>query len=543
MTEAPISEKSSLLSIKNLTVKVAGKTLLENANLELNRGDFVLLVGPSGSGKSVLLKILTGLIEASSEIYTVEGTVKLQDVTIVGDGYSRSKARQAFRSTGLVFQHHALFDQFNAKDNLYFARDHSLSENAAEATKHAIKFLEGNGIHSNSQTQVLSGGQKQRVAIARALSADPELVVYDEPTSALDPRSSRDVAELIAKATDEFKKTILVVSHDYEPFEGLAKRVIYLDSTKKNLIEIPYEELSKVMSEARVDEIQNEDEIELSIGDWIKRAAAKKAQEFVGLLEGTWLLLWGLIRSLPWILPWGGKPKWLLRFCWHYARLIFWGSAIPYMMIAGTIVGFVVTYFTFTRLPHGQHFQDEILPVLGAALYRVVIPVLTTLLIAGRTSAALASDLGNRVLNHQIDAMRNFGVSERTYLQSTILWMNAIGTIFLNMVAFAASSMTSLVVFTLTQEERTPFFWASHFFTRVKPEMGAWFPPHSDFVFAKLILCSLATVAVSYKVGTMEKRSGAEVSFGTTTTVYWATVSVLFVHFVFAFFEFEIPNF
>lgn len=543
MTEAAVVEQSSVVSIKNLTVQVAGKTLLEKADLELRRGDFLLLVGPSGSGKSVLLKILTGLIEAGSEVYSVDGTVKLQDVTVIGDGYSRSKARQAFRSTGLVFQHHALFDQFNARDNLHFARDHSLSDKAHEATEHAISFLQGAGIHPNSQTQVLSGGQKQRVAIARALSADPELVVYDEPTSALDPRSSRDVAEMIANATDEFKKTVLVVSHDYEPFEGLAKRVIYLDSSKKKLVEIPFEELSKVMSEAKVDEVKADDELDLSIGDRLKRVAAQKVQDLIGVLEGTWLILWGLIRSIPWVIPWGGKVKWLLRYCWHYARLIFWGSAIPYMMIAGTIVGFVVTYFTFTRLPHGQHFQDEILPVLGAALYRVVIPVLTTLLIAGRTSAALASDLGNRVLNHQVDAMRNFGVSERAYLQSTILWMNAIGTIFLNLVAFAASSMTSLVVFTLTQEERTPFFWASHFFTRVKPELGQWFPPHSDFVFAKLILCSLATVAVSYKVGTMEKRSGAEVSFGTTTTVYWATVSVLFVHFVFAFFEFEIPNF
>jgi ABC-type polar amino acid transport system ATPase subunit/ABC-type transporter Mla maintaining outer membrane lipid asymmetry permease subunit MlaE len=542
MGEAATVQESVLLAIEDLSVVVAGKTLLEEANLTLRRGDFVLLVGPSGAGKSVLLKILTGLIEAHSEVYKIKGRVTLNNIPVVGKGYSSSQAKKAFLCTGLVFQDHALFDQFNVRGNLFFARDHSRSKKAQEATSKGLKFLAESGIHPDSVIQTLSGGQKQRVAIARALSADPELIVYDEPTSALDPRSSRDVAEMIAGSSNEFQKTVLVVSHDYEPFKGLAKRVIFLDPVQKHLIEIPFDQLAEVMAQSKVDEVPRETlDRPSSIGAWIKRWGQNRIKGLLEFLEGTWLLLWGLVRSVPFLLPIGGKARWLLRYAWHYARLIFWGSAVPYMAIAGTIVGFVVTYFTFTRLPHGQHFQDEILPVLGAALYRVVIPVLTTLLIAGRTSAALASDLGNKVLNHQVAAMRNFGVSERPYLQSTILWMNAIGTLFLNMVAFAAASMTSLVVFTLTQADRTPFFWASHFFIKLRPEEGCYLPPNSGFVVAKLLLCSLVIAAVSYKVGTDRKRSGAEVSFGTTTTVYWATVAVLMVHFLFAFFEFDKP--
>jgi ABC-type transporter Mla maintaining outer membrane lipid asymmetry ATPase subunit MlaF/ABC-type transporter Mla maintaining outer membrane lipid asymmetry permease subunit MlaE len=541
MCEAATRQNTELLAITDLTVEVAGKTLLDKAALTLNRGDFVLLVGPSGAGKSVLLKIITGLIEGHNEVYKIDGQINLNQTAVVGVGYSARKAKKAFRTTGLVFQDHALFDQFNVRHNLHFARDHSNSPNAGQATDHALQFLKESGIHPDSVTQTLSGGQKQRVAIARTLSADPDLLVYDEPTSSLDPRSSRDVAEMISKSSTDFQKTALVVSHDYAPFVGLAKRVVFLDPKSKTLKEIPFDELSAVMAEAKVAEIPADVVESVSAADMFKIWAKARCQGFLAFLEGTWLLLWGLVRSLPFVLPIGGRPRWLLRYSWHYARLIFWGSAIPYMMIAGIIVGFVVTYFTFSRLPHGQHFQDEILPVLGAALYRVVIPVLTTLLIAGRTSAALASDLGNKVLNHQIAAMKNFGVSERAYLQSTILWMNAFGTLFLNMVAFAASSLTSLVVFTLTQAERTPFFWASHFFTKLRPEDGGWLPPDSGFVFFKLLVCSLVTATVSYKIGTTRKRSGAEVSFGTTTTVYWATVSVLVVHFIFAFFEFDKP--
>lgn len=525
-----------VLTARRLTISVAGQVLVEDASFEIQRGEVVLLVGPSGAGKSVLLKLLTGLIDPTDAVFEMSGEVKLDGVPVLGVKRSR-EVTEAFRKTGIVFQDHALFDALSVGQNVAFARDHSHSEGAAEAAGHALSFLAEAGIRAERAVQGLSGGQRQRVAIARTFAADPELVVYDEPTSALDPRASRKVAELIRHAGQEFHKTALIVSHDYEPFSGLVSRVLFLDPAAKALREIPFADLAAVMADAKAERAAEPEAPAGGAGEHLRAAGGAVAEA----METTWSVVEGLIRSAPWLAPRGAKPRWLANYAWHYIRLTFWGSAIPYMIIAGVIVGFVVTYFTFTRLPQGQHFQDEILPVLGVALWRVVIPVLTTLLIAGRTGAALASDLGNRVLNKEVLAMRGFGLDERPYLLTPMLWANAIGTLLLDLICFLTASVTSLIVFTLTTPERTPFFWSTYYFAKLQPLEGAWLPPKSELVLCKLLACSLVTAAVSWRVGTSSKRSGAAVSFGTTTTVYWSTVAVLIVHFIFAFFEFDKP--
>jgi len=539
-TDPPPATEAALVSVSGLGVEVAGRVLLKDAALRLLPGEVVLLVGPSGAGKSVLLRILTGLIGVQTPEYRLEGSVCIGDVEVIGKQPS-SKLRNAFARTGLVFQDQALFDDLDVAENLEFARDHSRSKSAEAAAERAFAFLEQEGIPRRASVTILSGGQRQRVAIARSVAADPELLVYDEPTSALDPRSSRKVAELIAGKSREFGKASLVVSHDYEPFVGLTDRIFFLDPQAQTLVEVAEGRLPGVMAEAKVDEPPVFSPSE-GFSDRSKQAAGFLGAAVSGAMEETWAAIAGLVRGAPYLLPIGAKPRWLRHYAWHYARLTFIGSAIPYMIIAGSIIGFVVTYFTFTRLPHGEYFHDEILPALGAGLYRVVIPVLATLLIAGRTGAALASDLGNRVLTKQTLAMRGFGVDEAIYLLGPMLWMNWLGTIVLDLVAFVAATFTSLVVFTLTQPERSPFFWWIYYSEKILPAEGAWLPPKSGWVLAKLTACALVVAATAYRVGAKRKRSGSEVSFGTTSTVYWATVAVLLVHFIFAFFEFDPPG-
>lgn len=536
MTEATVEAETPLLSIKGLDLKVPDRVLLEGADLTLRKGELVLLVGPSGAGKSLLLKVITGLLGAAEEAVSLGGELYLDGVPIHVKRSSRL-ARSAFRKTGLVFQDHALFDELDVRQNVLFARDHGQSSRTKEAAERAFAFLDQAGIPLKARVRELSGGQRQRVAIARSLAADPELLVYDEPTSSLDPRSSKVVAELIKAAQRDFEKTSLIVSHDYEPFEGIVDRVIFLDPASRALVEIPFEKLGEVMAEAQVEEAEAAAP-PIGFGARLKASAKAAGLALERFLAETWLTCAGGLLNSRFVAPWGGRPAWFFNKVHHYARLTFLGSAVPYMLIAGAIVGFVVTYFTFTRMPHGEHFQDEILPVVGGALYRVVIPVLASLLIAGRTGAALASDLGHRVLGKQVMAMRSFGVDERPYLLTPILWMNALGTLILDLVAFFSASVTSAIVFTLTQPERSPFFWSTYFFELLRPEAGSWFPPDSDWVLAKLLSCSLVISAVAYRIGASPKRSGAEVSFATTSTVYWATVGVLFVHFLFAFFEF-----
>jgi ABC-type transporter Mla maintaining outer membrane lipid asymmetry permease subunit MlaE len=184
---------------------------------------------------------------------------------------------------------------------------------------------------------------------------------------------------------------------------------------------------------------------------------------------------------------------------------------------------------------------DDILPALGFALYRIVVPVLVTILVAGRTGAALASDLGNRVYHHQLLAMRSLGAPSHAYLGTAALWSMLVGIVVTSSVAMAAAALTSLAVFTTIRPDLTPFYWASHFWRRLEPWHLGILGDGWPWVAAKLLVSAVGITAIAYGIGTRPKRSTAEVSQGITRTVYWATVFVLVVHFVSAFFEFDKP--
>jgi ABC-type transporter Mla maintaining outer membrane lipid asymmetry permease subunit MlaE len=213
------------------------------------------------------------------------------------------------------------------------------------------------------------------------------------------------------------------------------------------------------------------------------------------------------------------------------------------MTIAGVIAGFVATYFTFKFLPKKQWSEqlvlDDVLPSLGFALYRVIVPVLATILIAGRTGAALASDIGNRVYLQKIAAMRTLGARSESYVDTASLWANVLGTLVLAAIAFWSAAATSLAVFAWTQPALTPFYWATHFFTKLGTfHMGVgargWY-----WVLAKLVISGAGTAFVAQEAGLRPKKSAAEVSKAITATVYWATLFVLLVHLGFAFYEFD----
>ncbi len=527
-----------VIRIRGLSVEVGGRKLLENATLDVCQGDVVLLVGPSGSGKSVLLRLLASLVSPDDQDHQVAGEISVGGESTLGrtdPGRSR---------TGLVFQDHALFDELTAGENVLFARDHSTSKDAAAAAARAIAFLREHAIDPASRIRSLSGGQKQRVAIARAVARDPEVLLYDEPTSALDPRSARAVADLILEAGRAFKKTSIVVTHDYGPFEGKNVRVVFLDPQARSLREVSFAEIAQVMASAVSEPLP------------VKAAEAWTALGAVTKLARSGLALgWTFFEETPGtiaraaraaprlFLPLGARFRWFRRALVHYSRICFVGSAIPYMTIAGVIAGFVATYFTYKFFPKKQWSEDllldEVLPGLGYALYRVVVPVLATILIAGRTGAALASDIGNRVYLHQTTAMRTLGARPEPYVATAALWANVVGTLFLAWICFWAATGTSLCVFAWYQPSLTPFYWSTHFFTKL--EIMGWgiTSPNARWVLSKLAICGAGTALIAYGIGSLPKKTAADVSKGITATVYWATLFVLVVHLGFAFKEFD----
>ncbi len=203
------------VTIEHLTKDFGSLKVLKDVSFNVEPGEIFVLMGPSGSGKSVLLKHIVGLELPTSGRVLVDGKDATSEAT-------REQVRMA-----LVFQSGALFNSLSVYDNLaLYPREHRVADEAAirEKVLHALKILSLDGVEDKSPSD-LSGGMKKRVAIARALVMEPQLMLYDEPTSELDPVTSATISEIIATLRDEYHVTTIVVSHDRELALNIADRV------------------------------------------------------------------------------------------------------------------------------------------------------------------------------------------------------------------------------------------------------------------------------------------------------------------------------
>jgi putative ABC transport system ATP-binding protein len=207
---------------------------LEQVNTQIQRGEFVALMGPSGSGKSTLLHLIAGMDRPTAGRLIVLG----EEPALLSEG---SLARWRNHHLGFVFQAFNLIPVLNALENVELPlKLTSLSrkqrrENAATALN-----LVGLGDRLDHFPRQLSGGQEQRVAIARAIVTDPDLILADEPTGNLDAASAKEVLSLLQKLNQEFHKTIIMVTHDPHS-AAAATRLIHLD--KGQFVENPGERI------------------------------------------------------------------------------------------------------------------------------------------------------------------------------------------------------------------------------------------------------------------------------------------------------------
>ena len=203
------------VSIEGLSKSFGRFEVLKNVTFSVAPGEIFVLMGPSGSGKSVLLKHIVGLEQPSAGRVTVAGRDASSEAT-------RAQVRMA-----LVFQSGALFNSLSVYDNLaLYPREHQIADEAAirEKVMRALQILSLEGSAHKAPSE-LSGGMKKRVAIARGLVMEPQLMLYDEPTSELDPVMAATISEIIATLKDEYHVTSIVVSHDRELALGIADRV------------------------------------------------------------------------------------------------------------------------------------------------------------------------------------------------------------------------------------------------------------------------------------------------------------------------------
>lgn len=524
------------VEVEHLTIRAGDHLLLDDAAARFEAGQVTLIVGASGVGKSLLLRALAGLTGEPEEGIVASGDVKL-------GGKKLSPAARR-RGIGVVFQNFALFDEFSPIDNVKLAHAHRSRRPPGSPDMPTVQeLLNELRVPGHVRTAALSSGQRQRLAIARALAYDPNVILYDEPTSGLDAATGSEVARLIQSTHAAYPKTSIVVTHDYETLTPIADRVYLLDPVTHCLREIARKDWSRLRDLLALP--PKEDGSQTTRQKPLTRITLpmkRLVKQVGGLLTATTKVAEQTLLTPVWLLPWWRSPMWALRFFVHYARLVAGPTAWIYIAITGVIIGFVTTHFTFRFLPFTHYTKplliEDLLTSMGFALYRILVPILATILVAARCGAAVASDVGAKSYGQQMDALRTMGIRPQFYLLTPILYSFLIGGPLLSLIGYAAASATSLVVFTATHAEYGPDFWHLHFHRRLFVPGESLFLG-TGWLFAKLLLCSAGIGLIAYHQGRRPKYSSRDVSVGITSTVLWSTLFVLVVHFVFAFVEFE----
>ncbi|GLB25182.1 putative amino acid ABC transport system, ATP-binding protein [Lacrimispora xylanolytica] len=237
----------SAIEIRGLSKKYGENVVLDNMDLTVNKGDVVAIIGPSGTGKSTLLRSIN-LLEKPEQ-----GTVIINGRTIDLTTKSSKEKLELRRYTEMVFQQFNLFKNRTALENVMEGLMVVKKLKKNEAKEIAVKHLQkvGMGDRLFHYPRHLSGGQQQRVAIARALAMDPGLLLMDEPTSALDPELVSEVLTTIRNAAKE-GNTILLVTHEMNFVKNVANRILFLengkivaDGTPKEIFDNPQNERLK----------------------------------------------------------------------------------------------------------------------------------------------------------------------------------------------------------------------------------------------------------------------------------------------------------
>ncbi len=220
--------REAIVSIARLNKSFGSFHVLKDIDLEVGRGEVLVIIGASGSGKSTLIRCVNGLEMYQSGRLTVDGFhMPTQADREIGGDRQLAEIR---RGVGMVFQQFNLFPHMSATDNVAIAPIRVRGRKPDEAKAIALRLLDRVGLreHAHKFPGQLSGGQQQRVAIARSLAMEPRIMLFDEPTSALDPEMVGEVLDVMRELARE-GMTMMIVTHEMGFAREVADRVVYID--------------------------------------------------------------------------------------------------------------------------------------------------------------------------------------------------------------------------------------------------------------------------------------------------------------------------
>ena len=211
-----------MIEVKNLTKKFGDKTVLDNISVQFETGKTNLIIGQSGSGKTVLVKNLVGLLEPTSGQVLYDG----RDLVHM----NKKEKVMMRREMGMIFQSAALFDSLNVLENVMFPLDMFSNLNYKERVKRAQECLDRVNLIEAQQKfpGEISGGMQKRVAIARAIVMNPKYLFCDEPNSGLDPKTSLVIDELLSGITKDYNMTTIINTHDMNSVMGIGENICFI---------------------------------------------------------------------------------------------------------------------------------------------------------------------------------------------------------------------------------------------------------------------------------------------------------------------------
>ncbi|MBL8898941.1 MAG: ATP-binding cassette domain-containing protein [Planctomycetes bacterium] len=513
--------------------------LLRQVCFELREGEVVLLLGPSGSGKSLLSRTLVGLEGLASPTLSFAEEASLALVTREGEEIEALRAAypRALRGRiGYMFQYHALFESLSVRENIELGRDQARVRWRAEEFRawygEAAQRLGVAGYEQRAVAQ-LSGGQRQRVALLRALASRPELLIYDEPTSGLDPRSAGEAAALIKEALRDPRvapRASLVVTHDLANLLAIADRALLVRSDASvGLFDLPDDAARAALRDearAEMERFRPRQGEELARSEWKQHVRAVRWRRFSGALSALRTLVLGAPAHIA------RNARWHLRFGRSLFRDLL-VDAVLFLALGGLCLGLVMTHFALhAELGPLTGFVeplllDGVIEGLGLAFFAVICPLFASILLAARSGASAAGRFAQMRLSSELDALLVLGLDRALLLGLPAMAILSLAFVLLDLVAFACGTAGSAVAALFAKPLLGFHTWQSAYFHN----LGSLPFRGTGELLSKLIPAGLGCGLFAYRFGTRELRSASEANGAITRTLFAAILWILIVFF------------